>query len=681
MWLQIGGILLPSLLLCAWGAIGLRQDWRLARAQERERIAMRVRDLANRLAADLRVREVTAREALLDAAAEATSDASAEPDRDASVAPSDAGVSFLLEADGSVIVPREWYRGEPSFDPPNVRESDLLRLALDVNGSSHSLETVVTRLTHPNLIARAWLEIASRRVREGGDPTDALVTAREIGGIGIGPGGYPIDWIARWRLAKTRDDTIELAQRFLDTSAPRSDLDPAIVVTFANRLAERLGDDDGADLRHRLEDRIERARHRIELDAMLQEHVRPRIRAWSPASERQRFVVDGSGDSPKLLWLSRENDRRIAGGLLTIVPANAGLFEAGDDVREEWIVATAATAAPAPDRVSAPMPGEYAMLRVSVPRDAFGARAGSARWIWIAGALALLACVVGVGSWMLVRTVRREMEVSRMKSEFVARVSHELKTPLASIRLFGEMLRDGRVADDAKRDQYQKVIVRESERLTRLIERVLGYARIERDELQLDKRSVAIDELVAETVTSFDADAAAKRVRIENAAPDGLPRVLADRDALAQVLWNLLDNARKYSADDAPIRVRLGVEIDQTTRGAMPDSNGSPVDSAIGGTTRVVLTVEDEGPGIAPEDRERIFDLFQRGRDDMTRGVGGVGLGLTIAKHFVDAHGGSIDVESRPGEGSRFAVRLPAESSPGTAVERMQREIPRGLPT
>lgn len=656
MWLQLGGILLPSLLLCVWGAIGLRQDWLLARAQERERIESRIRELANQLAADLRVREATAREALLDAAALESM-------------PDDLGAenAFLLDPQRRVIVPHGWYRAEPSFDPPSVRESDLLRLALDAGGTSTSLEEIVTRLTHPNLIARAWLEIASRREREGADPTGALVTASEIGGQGIGPGGYPIEWIARWRLAEAPSDVADLARRFLETSAPRGDLDPAVVVTFAERLQPRLEGGRHAALRNELAARIEQARRRLELRRIVRSDVRPRLATWSSASDRERVVVRDADGEPRLLWLARASDGRIAGGTLAMIsPASAEDSILTDDVRAGLRLSSGVQAADRgreSERIDALLPGEYSMLRVSVPREAFGTMRAETRWIWIAGALTLLACVVGAGSWILVRTVRREMEVSRMKSEFVARVSHELKTPLASIRLFGEMLRDGRVADEAKRERYQSVIVRESERLTRLIERVLGYSRIERDELQLDMRSVAIDELVEETVTSFDADADAARVRIEHASDDPLPRVQADRDALAQVLWNLLDNARKYSDEGSPIRVRLGVAA----------SNGVPRSPANNGTNHVVITVEDEGSGIAADDRERIFDLFQRGQDDMTRGVGGVGLGLTIAKRFVDAHGGSIDVESRPGEGSRFTVRLPAESAAGTSVTTLSR--------
>ncbi len=226
-----------------------------------------------------------------------------------------------------------------------------------------------------------------------------------------------------------------------------------------------------------------------------------------------------------------------------------------------------------------------------------------------------------------------------MKTEFVARVSHELKTPLASIRLFAEMLESGRVADEAKRERYHRVILTESERLTRLIERVLGFARMERGEPVVAPRPDSIEEIVRETVASFDAPGSdADPVTVEMPS---LPPALVDRDALAQMLWNLLDNARKYS-DGGPVRVEA---------------------TADAGSVRI--RVIDRGPGIPVEERDRVFERFRRGAGDLTRGVGGVGLGLSIASHLARAHGGAIELWSEPGSGSCFTIRLPLAGPAG----------------
>ena len=436
---------------------------------------------------------------------------------------------------------------------------------------------------------------------------------------------------------------------------------PVGLAAMARRLEERFGEEASAalGLRRFVEERVAtRARYQRAIDAAVR-----RASRLVAGEDFARVILEGSGDR-SILGVRRVEAGGIEG---FVIP----LLAAGDDVRPGGFALPANSegrfavraqdgtavhgAAPTenPPWIEAALPGAYGFLAVACAPDLFGPPPAGTRWMAIAGLLAFLIAMVGLGAALTYRAFRRESEVSRMKTEFVARVSHELRTPLASIRLFGEMLRDGRVRQESKRAEYHDVIVRESERLTRLIERVLSFSRIERDELRLDCRPESIEAIVLETVRGFEgpregasASGTASGAAVDVDVPADLPPALLDRDAVSQILWNLLDNARKYSPDGSPIRVRLAVDA---------------------GAVRV--TVEDEGPGIPPAEQARIFEKFRRGRSDLTQGVGGVGLGLTIARHLAVAQGGGLEVESDTA-GSRFTLVLPAASdlSPAASV-------------
>jgi signal transduction histidine kinase len=251
-------------------------------------------------------------------------------------------------------------------------------------------------------------------------------------------------------------------------------------------------------------------------------------------------------------------------------------------------------------------------------------------------AFGVLLLVVAAGIVATHRLVRRETEMARLKADFVANVSHDLKTPLSVIRMFGETLEMGRVPDEAGRREYYRVITRESERLTRLIDNVLDFSRIESGHRAYDRVPTAIEPLVREAVDAFSHPLAQQGFKVDvRVAPD-LPEVPLDAEAVGQALANLIDNAIKYSAE----RKALTVEA-------------RAVDGAL------ALTVADEGIGIPREEHGRIFDKFYRvGRSD-TEGRRGSGVGLALVRHVAEAHGGRVTVASRPGEGSRFTVWLP----------------------
>ncbi len=252
------------------------------------------------------------------------------------------------------------------------------------------------------------------------------------------------------------------------------------------------------------------------------------------------------------------------------------------------------------------------------------------------GMIAALLVIILVGLIVIARAVSREVEIARLKSDFVSSVSHELRTPLTTIRIMAEMLALGAVPSGDKQAEYHRNIVSEAERLTRLINNVLDFARIEEGRKKFQFGMGDIGDAVYE-VERITGDYARKEgfAITTTVAPD-LPPTAFDRDAIIQALINLMSNAVKYSLDDK--RIEMG---------------------ARGERDSILLWVKDHGPGIDSKEIPHLFEKFYRGGDHMTREVGGTGLGLSIVRHIVAAHGGRVGVESKHGEGSRFEIVLP----------------------
>ena len=242
-----------------------------------------------------------------------------------------------------------------------------------------------------------------------------------------------------------------------------------------------------------------------------------------------------------------------------------------------------------------------------------------------------------VGAVAVFHDVSELKRLERVRREFVANVSHELRTPLTAIKGYAETLRDGGLRDPETAAEFVRVIHRHAERLRALIEDLLDLAAVEQGEARIDLAPVALRDVATQAEAVARPAAAGKRHTLTLDVPGDLPRVLADRDRLGQVLINLLDNAVKFTPEGGRIEVS-----------ARPSSG------------RVVLSVKDNGVGIPPEDIGRIFERFYRVGRSRDRREGGTGLGLAIAKHLTQAMGGTIEVESRPGSGTTFRVSLPA---------------------
>lgn len=256
--------------------------------------------------------------------------------------------------------------------------------------------------------------------------------------------------------------------------------------------------------------------------------------------------------------------------------------------------------------------------------------------------LALVATTI-IGTVATLVILYREAYLSRLQTDFVNKVSHDLRTPLTSIRMFVETLQMGRLADEAQRREALDIIAAETARLSSLIARLLDWARMESGKRTYDLRRQPVGPIVDDALRAVEPQRLQTGADVRRDVPDDLPPVLADRDALGDALVDLLQNAFKYTGPDKHIAV--------TARKA-----GNAVE----------VVVSDNGPGIPGADQKRIFEKFYRGKDPLERSIEGSGLGLSMVKHVVEAHGGKVSVRSEVGKGAAFSVFLRLAEGDGT---------------
>jgi signal transduction histidine kinase len=231
---------------------------------------------------------------------------------------------------------------------------------------------------------------------------------------------------------------------------------------------------------------------------------------------------------------------------------------------------------------------------------------------------------------------KKSEDLSALKSYFISSVSHELRMPLTSIRMFAETLRSGKAGSPRRQREYLEIIEGESERLSRLIGNILDFAKIERGVKEYAFTEVRLDEIMRRSVNAMRYQFEKHKGKLKTRVKKGIPVVTADGDALEEAVLNLLSNALKYST----LRKEVSVSLFERHH-------------------QVVIEVADKGIGIPESELGNIFDRFYRVRDDRTRQVGGAGLGLALVKHIVDAHHGTLSVKSKVGKGSTFTITLP----------------------
>ncbi|MBN1764912.1 MAG: HAMP domain-containing histidine kinase [Sedimentisphaerales bacterium] len=271
--------------------------------------------------------------------------------------------------------------------------------------------------------------------------------------------------------------------------------------------------------------------------------------------------------------------------------------------------------------------------------DVFKSVADKQAALYIWSAILVIAIITGAGI-LAGRSLNRQIKLNRLKNDFIATVSHELKTPLASMRLLVDTLLEGRYRDQQQVHEYLELVSRENHRLSRMIENFLSFSRMERNKLTLDKTLTHPKHIINDAINSVKTGYHKSKCHLEVEIADDLPEIWVDPDGMVTVLVNLLDNACKYTYDDKK-QIRLRVYHDQD---------------------RVCFEVSDNGMGMSKRTVKKIFDRFYQADQSLSRRTEGCGLGLSIVKFIIDAHRGKISVQSKPGDGSTFTVSIPANN-------------------
>jgi two-component system, OmpR family, phosphate regulon sensor histidine kinase PhoR len=260
----------------------------------------------------------------------------------------------------------------------------------------------------------------------------------------------------------------------------------------------------------------------------------------------------------------------------------------------------------------------------------------------LVGAFAIL--LMGV-AWFGFRTIHAELELARARSRLVSNVSHELRTPLALIRMYAETLEMGRLSQDAKKQEYYRTILRESERLTHLVNNILDFSRMETGQKRYSFQPTDVNEVIDGVLQTYSA-----RLNTDGIVPifdraSSLPLIAGDRDALAEAVINLIDNAVKYRGSSTFLKIRSDM------RGEW-----------------ICVEVEDHGIGISPAHQKKVFDAFYRVEDPLVQSSKGSGIGLSLVKQITEAHGGSVTLNSMPGKGSTFMLLFPVANARGVVA-------------
>ena len=267
---------------------------------------------------------------------------------------------------------------------------------------------------------------------------------------------------------------------------------------------------------------------------------------------------------------------------------------------------------------------------------------GSAARDYLFGSLIVaLVTTTVIGTAATLAVLYREARLAKLQTDFVNKVSHDLRTPLTSIRMFVETLQMGRLPDPERQKEALEIIANETERLSALITRLLDWARMESGRRRYDRRPVPVPGLVDRALDAIAPQLLSVPAEVVCDVPDDLPCIAGDEDALVSALIDVLQNAHKYTGTEKRITV-----------------------SARAVEEGVAIRVVDNGPGIPEPEQKRIFDKFYRAKDPLDRTIEGSGLGLAMVKHIVQAHGGKVSVESQPGAGATFTLTLPAVAPP-----------------
>lgn len=401
--------------------------------------------------------------------------------------------------------------------------------------------------------------------------------------------------------------------------------------------------------------------HGLEFNTLLEEQVVPLIKdriafsRYSNEPHRGRFPVT-EGESSSLISYSQitdsQSDRSFYSGFRwdldfvknRMLPELAEELESTSGIQVRLIDSSTQSGDPGTEPV---IPADTLSLtflqfpfpwRLIVTQTALeDIKSSAVRENIIYGALlVVVVAMMCLGAILLVRDMSRELATTRHKSEFVHTISHELKTPLTLIRLYGETLKDQKSLPEKEREKAYDIITRESERLSHMINNILDFSRIEMGKKEFNLKPGSLSALIGETLELYLPHLEQKGFSVRKEIEGSLPSTNFDREAVSSLLINLLSNSMKFSPETKKVTVRL-----------FRKGNDA------------VLQVEDKGIGFSPKEADRIFERFYRTPEAAASGSTGSGLGLTIVKHIAEAHGGRVEVEGKQDKGSIFTVILP----------------------
>jgi signal transduction histidine kinase len=485
------------------------------------------------------------------------------------------------------------------------RKADLADAALTTYAALADMGPVPVAGRPADLVAR---HARCRLLADAGRNDELAVELRELA-ADLHAGHWKIDR-AVWLYF------FEETQKLLDAHAPRRARDvtpPSLSLAAGAELARDLWQTEAPEAA------VLSGRRQVTVDG------RALLVAWRGSGER--VVVLGIG--PEFM------ERRIIGSLRPLLELQSvGVVLAdreGQPIYADAVTSSEQTTVRTVADTGLPWTLRLVAIDQVVPAEGVTPRARLA-----AVGLALLVLSVMAGTYFSGRAASREIEAARLQSDFVAAVSHEFRTPLTSLRQFTDLLSDGRVSSDDDRAESYAALQRGTRRLSRLVENLLDFGRFEAGSRAFDLQAMPARTLVEETVVEFQEEVGSDGHRVEMTWHGGDGLVQADAPALGRVLWNLLDNAVKYSPGGSAIRVEGRV-----------------------GDSEIEIGVRDQGVGVPDTDRRRIFEKFVRGSDTAGSRVKGTGLGLALVRQIVDAHGGRVTLESEVGHGSTFSVILP----------------------
>jgi signal transduction histidine kinase len=468
--------------------------------------------------------------------------------------------------------------------------------------------------------ARVWL---GRSYRKAGLASDAEATDRAAllaCGEVLDADGVPLALYAAERLLAAGRTDASVAEPVLRLASARRWHSPNEAFLLQS-LLRRMASPAAAAALSTLAGEIRNAEQISALVQGMHDHLAKLQRASRSAPGDLSWM--GYGDEP---WL------------LTVVSPTSFAAPVMMAVSSRRIVPAGVALRATPTAGAVPLGDGFVDLQVEWPAGRFDVPSA------VPGVLygAMLSVVLGaalLAGYLLLRDVHRETRTAEMRSHFVASVSHELKTPLTSIRAHAETLLMGRAGSAETTADYLKTIVSESERLTRLVDSVLAFSRIEQGRKTYHLQATQLEDVVRSAAKTMEYALSQLGFTLTISSDGSAPTLHADPEALTQAILNLLANAMKYSGDARCIEVRLGTRDGEA-----------------------FVDVVDHGIGIARDDQARIFERFQRVQSLETAGIAGTGLGLPLALHVVEAHRGRIAVVSQPGRGTTFSVRLPLQA-------------------